>query len=177
MPYYMFKLYFYKLLAMANNTFIKYGIVLASFFGPVQGIIFLCIMLAFMDFFVKLHVVYITEGRRAIKSKKIENTIYKIIFYSLAIIVAHLIDIIFIKDVGHEILKLLFNDASAELFTRLKLAAGVAFIIILRELKSIDESWEQRFGWSFFEMIQKYGKNIFTLRHNDPKTSKNKRSK
>lgn len=172
----MLKTYFYKLLSFTNNISIKLGAVLAGFFSPIQGIIFLCIILAFMDFFIKLYVVYTTEGREAIKSKKMEDTLYKILFYSAAIIVIHLVDIIFVKDVGADLFKMLFNDGAAEILIKLKLAAGVAFIIILRELKSIDESWEQKFGWSFLTIAQEQVKAIFKFRHGI-KITKNKGGK
>lgn len=99
----MLKTYFYKLLSFTNNISIKLGAILAGFFSPIQGIIFLCMILAFMDFFIKLYVVYTTEGREAIKSKKMEDTLYKILFYSAAITVIHLVDVIFVKDVGADI--------------------------------------------------------------------------
>lgn len=172
----MLKTYFYKLLSFTNNISIKLGAILASFFSPIQGIIFLCMILAFMDFFIKLYVVYTTEGREAIKSKKMEDTLYKILFYSAAITVIHLVDIIFVKDVGADLFKMLFNDSAAEILVKLKLAAGVAFIIILRELKSIDESWEQKFGWSFLTIAQEQVKAIFKFRHGI-KITKNKGGK
>lgn len=171
----MLKTYFYKLLSFTNNISIKLGAILAGFFSPIQGMIFLCIMLAFMDFFIKVYVVYTTEGHEAIKSKKIEDTLYKILFYSAAIIVIHLIDIVFVKDVGADLFKMLFNDSAAEILMKLKLSAGVAFIIILRELKSIDESWEQKFGWSFLVVAQEQIKIIFKFRHGINAT-KNKRN-
>lgn len=172
----MLKTYFYKLLSFTNNISIKLGAILAGFFSPIQGIIFLCMILAFMDFFIKLYVVYTTEGREAIKSKKMEDTLYKILFYSAAITVIHLVDVIFVKDVGADLFKMLFNDSAAEILVKLKLAAGVAFIIILRELKSIDESWEQKFGWSFLTIAQEQVKAIFKFRHGI-KITKNKRGK
>ena len=170
----MLKTYFYKLLSFTNNISIKLGAILAGFFSPIQGIIFLCMILAFMDFLIKPYVVYTTEGREAIKSKKMEDTLYKILFYSAAITVIHLVDIIFVKDVGADLFKMLFNDSAAEILIKLKLAAGVAFIIILRELKSIDESWEQKFGWSFLTIAQEQVKAIFKFRHGI-KITKNKR--
>ena len=170
----MLKTYFYKLLSFTNNNSIKLGVLLAGFFSPIQGIIFFFMILAFMDFFIKLYVVYTTEGREAIKSKKMEDTLYKILFYSAAITVIHLVDIIFVKDVGADLFKMLFNDSAAEILIKLKLAAGVAFIIILRELKSIDESWEQKFGWSFLTIAQEQVKAIFKFRHGI-KITKNKR--
>lgn len=173
----MLKTYFYKLLSFTNNISIKLGAILAGFFSPIQGIIFLCMILAFMDFFIKLYVVYTTEGREAIKSKKMEDTLYKILFYSAAITVVHLVDIIFVKDVGADLFKMLFNDSAAEILVKLKLAAGVAFIIILRELKSIDESWEQKFGWSFLTIAQEQVKAIFKFRNHDTETTEDKGDK
>ena len=127
-----------------------------------------------MDLFIKLYVVYTTEVREKKKKKKMEDTLYKILFYSAAITVIHLVDIIFVKDVGADLFKMLFNDSAAEILIKLKLAAGVAFIIILRELKSIDESWEQKFGWSFLTIAQEQVKAIFKFRHGI-KITKNKR--
>lgn len=169
----MIKLYFYKLLGFTNNIFVKLGAILAGFFSPIQGMIFLCMTLAIADFFIKLYVVYFLEGKSAIQSKKMEHTIYKIVFYSLAIITTHLIDVIFIKDVGADLFRLLFDDTSAYILVKLKLAAATSFIIILRELKSIDESWEQRFGWSFITIGQEYVTLILKFRH-DTKTTESK---
>lgn len=40
----MLKTYFYKLLSFTNNISIKLGAILAGFFSPIQGIIFLCMI-------------------------------------------------------------------------------------------------------------------------------------
>ncbi len=173
----MFKFYLSKLLSFANNGFVKLAAIFISFIAPIQSIIFLCVTLAFVDFFDKIHVVYKLEGRTAIKSKKIEDTIYKVVFYSLAIVTSHLLDVIFIKDVGVDLFRLLFNDTTADILVKLKVAAGVAFIIIFRELKSIDESWEQRFVWSFIDIAKDQVSAIFKFRNHDTETTEDKGDK
>lgn len=173
----LIKTYFYKLTEITQGLIFKTTTLFAAFFAPLQSIIFLCILLAFLDFFVKLHVVIVTEGRKAITSKKMENTLIKIMFYSAAIIVTHFLDILFVKDVGADFFNFFLDEKTTQILIKFKLAAATAFVIMIRELKSIDESWEQRFGWSFIDTVKAQISMFIKFRKNDTETTKNEGDK
>lgn len=158
MEYVLLKKYlidlFFKIFIYFKNTYVIVSTLIISFFCPIQKLIFLCIVLAILDLFVKLYVVYNTKGYDEIKSSKISNTLFKIVFYSVSMIVVHGIDLWFVKDIGFDFLKIILGVDLAQKLLSFKLVGGIAFIIMIRELKSIDESWEEKFGWSFFKTIE-----------------------
>jgi hypothetical protein len=76
----------------------------------------------------------------------------------------HGIYIWFVKDIGFDFLKLILQDDMAANLLNFKLAGALAFVIMLRELKSIDESWEEKFGWSFYKTVESKISLIFRLK-------------
>lgn len=151
--------YLTKVLAGCKNFVVAFLSVLANFLVPIQGLIFLAITLSLFDFLIKLYLVYRKEGRKAITSKKMEDTGFKMLFYSALLIMLKLVQDLFFKDFGHGIFGLLFSVENTNTIMSLNLASVGAFLIIIREAKSIDENWEYFSGWSFMETIT----NKFTL--------------
>lgn len=147
--------YLTKVLAGCKNLVIAFFSVIANFLFPIQGLIFLAIALSLLDFLVKLYLVYRKDGRKAITSKKMEDTGFKILFYSALLIMLKLVQDLFFRDFGHGILNLLFSLEHTNMLMSLNLASIGAFLIIIRECKSIDENWETFSGWSFIETITK----------------------
>jgi hypothetical protein len=151
--------YLTKVLAGCKDLIIAFLSVVANFLVPIQGLIFLAIFLSLLDFLVKLYLVYRKDGRKAITSKKMEDTGFKMLFYSALLVMLKLVQDLFFKDFGHGIFSLLFSVENTNIIMSLNLASIGAFLIIIRECKSIDENWESFSGWSFIETIT----NKFTL--------------
>lgn len=81
------------------------------------------------------------------------ETGYKMIFYSVLLIVLQLVNDLFIRDHAQSILSIFFEIASIDVMMKVNIASFGAALIILRELKSIDENWESFSGWSFIKSI------------------------
>ena len=145
--------YLTKVLAGCKNLVIAFFSVIANFLIPIQGLIFLAIMLSLLDFLVKLYLVCRKDGRKAITSKKMEDTGFKMLFYSALLVMLKLVQDLFFKDFGHGIFSLLFSAENTSILMSLNLASIGAFLIIIRECKSIDENWETFSGWSFIETV------------------------
>jgi multisubunit Na+/H+ antiporter MnhC subunit len=162
--------YLAKVLTGMKSLGIAFFSVIANFLFPIQGLIFLAITLCLMDFLIKIYLVYRKDGRKAITSKKMEDTGFKMLFYSTLLIMLKLVQDLFFKDFGHGLFGLLFSVENTNTIMSLNLASVGAFLIIIREAKSIDENWEQFSGWSFIESITSRASWLFKLKDGtDPK--------
>lgn len=157
--------YLLKLLATCKNGIILIFSILASFIAPIQGLIFLSFVLCAMDFLVKLYVIQRVEGFKAIKSKKIGDTLFKALFYCTTLIVLQLTQVLFFVDFGEHILNMMFQSTTVEGLMKINLASFGAFLIIIREIKSIDENWESFSGWSFIESVTNKFSWVFKLKN------------
>jgi len=145
--------YLTKVFAGCKDLVVAFFSVIANFLVPIQGLIFLAITLSLLDFLVKLYLVYRKDGRKAITSKKMEDTGFKMLFYSALLVMLKLVQDLFFKDFGHGLFSLLFSVENTNTIMSLNLASIGAFLIIIRECKSIDENWESFSGWSFIETV------------------------
>jgi hypothetical protein len=162
--------YLAKVLAGFKSLVIAFFSVLANFLFPIQGLIFLAITLCLMDFLIKIYLVYRKYGRKAITSKRMEDTGFKMLFYSALLIMLKLVQDLFFKDFGHGLFGLLFSVENTNMIMSLNLASVGAFLIIIREAKSIDENWEEFSNWSFIESITSKASWLFKLKDGtDPK--------
>ena len=125
-----------------------------SFFAPVAGIILTAILLGIVDFIIKVSAVYKKEGLGSITSSKMRDTIQKLILYAVLIILMHIIDIVFLQELKINLFNHILNKETIESLDKIKLSAIVAFVIAIREIKSIDENWKYALGWSFLETIE-----------------------
>jgi hypothetical protein len=149
----MIQTYLAKVFAGCKSLVVAFFSVIANFLVPIQGLIFLAITLCLMDFLIKIYLVYRKDGRKAITSKKMEDTGFKMLFYSALLIMLKLVQDLFFRDFGHGLFGLLFSVENTNTIMSLNLASVGAFLIIVREAKSIDENWEQFSGWSFIETV------------------------
>lgn len=169
----MFKSYLLKILAGCQNLLLALGSILAGFFAPIQGLIFLSFILCLLDFLTKIYLVYKKEGFKAVQSKKMESTGFKMLFYACLLSALQLVHILFFVDYGGAIFNVIFTPDTVETIMKLNIASVGAFLIVMRELKSIDENWESFSGWSFIETVNSKFSWIFKLRtENENNTSK-----
>ncbi len=159
----MFKTYFIKLLALLKNTYIIIGGLVTSFLAPVAGIIFTAILLGIVDFIIRLTAVYKKEGLEEIKSAKMYSTIQKLVMYALLILVMHVMDIVFLQDIRINLLDHIMSKQTLDHAYKFKLSSIVAFVIVVREVKSIDENWKYALGWSFLETAEQIFIKLKTL--------------
>ena len=163
----MIKTHLLKLFASIKNYLVLSFSVIASFLAPIQGLIFLSFILCLMDFMFKIILVARAEGWSAIESKKMGDTGYKMAFYCALIILLQLIHNLFFVDFGHSILTVMFDETTVTNLMKLNVASVGAFLIIVREVKSIDENWESFSGWSFIETVSGKFSWIFKFKNNE----------
>jgi len=165
------KSYLIKILAGLNSFALTITSIFLSFIAPIQGLVFLSIILCLFDFLTKIYLVYRQKGFKAIESKKMGDTGFKILFYCSLLIVLQLIHNIFFVEFGHSILSTIFDPENVETMMKLNITSVGAFLIIVREIKSIDENWESFSGWSFIETVASKFSWFFKLK-NGTTTSK-----
>lgn len=150
--------FFEQLLLQLKDPFIVFLTTLGLFLAPIAELIFAAILFAFLDFLTAIVAAY--KQNVPVTSERMGNTFPKIILYSLTIIFVHYLDTFLIHQVKigfiDHILRLFVDESKIESLNQVKLTAAVAFLILLREMKSIDENWEQFFGWSFWKTISQY---------------------
>lgn len=167
----MIKTYLAKVFAGSKSFIIAFFSMIANFFIPIQGLIFLAITLCLLDFFIKIYLVYRKDGRKAITSKKMEDTGFKMLFYSALLVMLKLVQDLFFKDFGQGLIGLLFSVDNTHIIMSLNLASVGAFLIIIRECKSIDENWEMFSGWSFIETVTSKAGWLFKRKDNGTDTT------
>lgn len=169
----MLQTYFFKLLLLLKNSYILIGGLIVSFFTPVAAIILTSISLGIVDLIIRLTAVYKKDGLGAIQSAKIYTTIQKLVMYSLLIIMMHIIDLIFLQEMRINLLDHIVNKSTLDATSNIKLSSLVAFVIVIREIKSIDENWKYALGWSFLETAEDIFIKIKSLTKNARKKSVN----
>ena len=163
----MLKTYAIKLLFLLKNTYIFISGLVVSFFTPVAAIILTAILLGIVDLIIRLTAVYKKEGLGAIQSAKIYSTIQKLIMYSMLIIMMHIIDIIFLQEMRINLLDHIVNKSTLDSMSNIKLSSLAAFVIVIREIKSIEENWKYALGWSYLETIEDTLNKLKTLTKKD----------
>jgi len=165
--------YLLKMLAGTKNLVITLCSIFASFIAPIQGLIFLAVMLCLADFLVKLYVVAKKEGFKAIESRKMGDTGLKMAFYCGLLVILQLTHNLFFLDFGRNILNVIFEPSTVDSIMQLNMAAVGAFLIIVREFKSIDENWESLSGWSFIKSVSDKFSWIFKFKNGSTTSEKN----
>ena len=167
--------YLFKALLLLKNSLFTLVAGIASFVVPLQPLVVVTTMVSILDYFVKLYCIYKTEGKAGIKSNRMQDTMYKILLYAAFLFVTHIVDVLFVKTMFLDIAKFIFSDGLVvEIISKLQIVSFAVFIILMREVKSIDENWEQAFNISFIDLISSRFSWLFKLRSND--TSKNQRN-
>jgi len=169
----MLETYSLKLLSLLKDSYVFIGGLIVSFFTPIAAIIFTAISLGIVDLIIRLTAVYKKEGLEAIQSAKIYATVQKLIMYSLLIIMMHIIDIIFLQELRVNLLDHIVNKGTLDATSKIKLSSLVSFVIVIREIKSIDENWKYALGWSFLETAEEIIIKLKSLTKNARKKSIN----
>lgn len=150
--------FFEQLYELLKDPIIVFFTTFALFVAPIAEIIFAAILFALLDFITALVAAY--KKRIPITSEKMGHTFPKIILYSLTIIFTHYLDTFLVQQIKigfiDHILNFFMDKEGINNLNQVKLTAAVAFLILIRECKSIDENWESFFGWSFFKTTISY---------------------
>lgn len=150
------KQYILNLLVQLKDAFIATLTTISIFLAPINELIFAAIMISILDLLTALAAA--KKHNVPITSKRFGDTIPKLILYSLFIICMHYLDTHFIAHVRDgfldHVLALFMEQESIDILSKIKLTAGAAVLITIRELISIDENWEKNFGWSFVRTIK-----------------------
>lgn len=155
----MIKKYFMQLLSVLKDPMVSFLGAVSTFLAPIAGIVLSALVLAVVDLVVKLGAVHRTEGFQSITSSKMKTTLDKMMLYAVLIITCHMLDVLFL-DKSKDLFGWFFSSDTAEMLTKAKLASLASFVIVIREIKSIDENWKTAFGWSFLETILQMRKLI-----------------
>lgn len=150
------KEYIYGIFIYLKNSIIASLAVTSIFIGPIQQLIFAVFLLAILDF-----ITGIMASRKKdllITSKRMGDTFYKFLIYGLTIIIFHYLDENFVKNIQvgilNQVLSLMLDEQTVTTLSNIKMSAGVALLMAIRELKSVDENWEVIFKWSFIKTVQ-----------------------
>lgn len=151
----MIKSYFISLLASLKNSFIAAASVFSAFVAPIGDLLGFVSILIIADFITGVIAAkYKGEVR---SSAKMMRSVYKMLFYTLALMLMQMFDGFTKTLFKPHLISLVLDTNSIETLNEFKFLAALAFIIVIRELKSIDENWQHIFGWSFIS----YGVNIY----------------
>jgi len=85
----------------------------------------------------------------------------------------HIIDIIFLQELRVNLLDHIVNKGTLDATSKIKLSSLVSFVIVIREIKSIDENWKYALGWSFLETAEEIIIKLKSLTKNARKKSIN----
>lgn len=147
-----------QLLSQLKDPLIVFFTTIGLFLAPIAELIFAAILFALLDFITAIAAAY--KRNVPVTSEKMGNTFPKIILYSLTIIFVHYLDVFLIHQVRigfiDHILRLFMDDSRIDSLDHVRLTAAVSFLIIVREMKSIDENWQTFFGWSFWKTISEH---------------------
>ncbi len=147
---------------MIKNWTLMKLVLLASFFAPITPLIIVATVLSMFDWITKIYCILRTQGRKEIKSSKMKDKFYDIILHTCFIGVLFIIDPLFIKSAGLELFNHVFSvflDEStsqiiANWLAKVSLASVGTMMVLARETVSIDENWEQAFGYSVIGYIK-----------------------
>lgn len=145
--------YLYKILFASKNWLFTIFASFASFLIPIQPLIIVTSLIALLDWWVKLYCIYKSQGIDSIKSNRMKDTFYKILLYFAVLFVFHTIDFLYVKPVLVDIINYLSFEVLAKFLAKFSLTSIVTAMILLRELKSIDENWQDAFGISYVLII------------------------
>jgi len=154
-------LYLFALLKTLKSSLVAALTVFSAFLAPIGDLLFFVSALVLVDF--TTGVIAATYRDELRESKKMMRSVYKFGLYMLVLIVAHLFDRTTSQMFQSQILSLFLGPDSLETISRFKFFAAIAFIIVIREMKSIDENWGSIFSWSFIRTGTVLYENIMKL--------------
>lgn len=145
-----------------------------SFLLPLQPLMIVVSLLALLDYFIKLYCIYKLEGKAGIKSNRMQDTMYKIVLYAFFLFVLYTVDVLFIKTAFLDLIRLFVDDHTALFVGKAQLVIIGTVMIMIREVKSIDENWCTAFGVSFLNVIYDKFLWLFKLKKDDIKSAEDK---
>ena len=145
----MLKYYILSLFNTLKNSFIAAASVFTAFVAPMGDVLIFVSLLIIADFVSGVTAAkYRGEQRSSIKMIR---SVYKMLFYSFALVFMQLFDNLTKSLFQPHLVNVILGPENAETLTEFKFLAALSFIIIVRELKSIDENWTTIFGWGFID--------------------------
>lgn len=167
----MFKNFYHllqEIFSQLKDPFIAFLTAIGIFLGPITDLVVATILFAIFDLLTAVVAAY--KNRIPVTSEKMGDTFPKIILYSVAIICVHYLDTYVINTVKTGfldfLLKIFMDSSSIAALNAAKLTSAVAFLIVIREMKSIDENWKLTFGWSFWGTVKTHIINpILTIKN------------
>lgn len=150
---YIFTNTFTKLYLIAKNWAFTTFMFLGGFFLPIQPLIIVATLAAMLDWVTKIIAVWKTDGYDSIKSNRMQDTFIKIVLYAFFLGTLFVVDQLFIKTLCHDIFNLIFEQTTVDVISKIQLASVGTLMILIRETKSIDENWEQLYGYSFLKSL------------------------
>jgi len=143
----MLKSYLFSLLSTLKNSLISALSVFTAFLAPIGDLLsFVCILIV-IDFITGVTAAKYKGEIRS--SAKMIKSAYKMFFYTSLLMIMHFFDYLTDKTFKPNLLNVILSQEGVETFSQFKFLAALAFLLIIRELKSIDENWNHIFGWSF----------------------------
>lgn len=143
----MLKTYFLSLLASLKNSFIAAASVFIAFVAPLGDLLSFISLVILLDFITGVIAAkYRGEIRSSIEMMK---SVWKMTFYICTLMLMQLFDNLTKTLFEPHLLSIIIGQEHASTLAEFKFLAALSFIIIVRELKSIDENWGTIFGWSF----------------------------
>lgn len=143
----MLKSYLFSLLSTLKNSLISALSVFTAFLAPIGDLLsFVCILIV-IDFITGVTAAKYKGEIRS--SAKMIKSAYKMFFYTSLLMIMHFFDYLTDKTFKPNLLNVILGQEGVETFSQFKFLAALAFLLIIRELKSIDENWNHMFGWSF----------------------------
>lgn len=160
----MLKSYLFSLFTTLKNSFISAASVFTAFVAPIGDLLFFVCFLILIDFITGVTAAKYKGEIRT--SGKMIKSAYKMFFYTSLLMVMHSFDHFVEMNFKPNLLNVIVGDEGVETVNQFKFLAALAFLLIVRELKSIDENWNFIFGWSFINhatVIYDKVINIITL--------------
>ena len=103
-----------------------------------------------------------------------QDTMYKIVLYAFFLFVLYTVDVLFIKTAFLDLIRLFVDDHTALFVGKAQLVIIGTVMIMIREVKSIDENWCTAFGVSFLNVIYDKFLWLFKLKKDDIKSAEDK---
>lgn len=166
--------YLIKLLIPLKNWLYFMLTAIGGFLLPLGPLVVVSTLVSIFDWVTKLYCIYSVKGKEGIVSNKMQATFYKIVLYAFFLFTLYVVDRLFIKEFCFDLFTLIFEKSTAEFLTKIQLTTIGTLMILMRESKSVDENWEEAFGYSPIDSVKsKFGwliklKNGFTSKKDSP---------
>lgn len=157
----MLKTYLLPLLASLKDSFIAAASIFTAFVAPLGDLLSFVSLLILLDFISGVIAAkYRGEVRSSIKMMK---SVWKMAFYICTLMLMQFFDQLTKTLFQPHLISIILGSEQSATLAEFKFLAALSFIIVVRELKSIDENWMTIFGWSFISTGTMLYQQIFSL--------------